>query len=124
MDFESDENFWRKCSSCKKPINFSTKHYVCNVSTCNQKRTGWVFCAVECWDAHVPKMNHRESWAIEKNSPAKAGWQQARASDAADSAAPISAPAVSTASSKPAMGAKEKPATPAAPTVIRRPRQS
>jgi len=28
-----------------------------------------VFCSVECWDAHVPLYNHRESWAIETRSP-------------------------------------------------------
>jgi len=28
-----------------------------------------VFCSVECWDAHVPLYNHRESWAIENRSP-------------------------------------------------------
>jgi hypothetical protein len=39
------------------------------VSTCNRKRTGLVFCSVECWDAHVPLYNHRESWALENRSP-------------------------------------------------------
>jgi hypothetical protein len=39
------------------------------VSTCNRKRTGLVFCTVECWDAHVPLYNHRESWALENRSP-------------------------------------------------------
>jgi histone H3/H4 len=28
-----------------------------------------VFCSVECWDAHVPLYNHRESWAIESRAP-------------------------------------------------------
>jgi histone H3/H4 len=44
-------------------------YWTCNVSTCNRKRTGLVFCSVECWDAHVPLYNHRESWAIETRSP-------------------------------------------------------
>ena len=39
------------------------------MSTCNRKRTGLVFCSVECWDAHVPLYNHRESWALENRSP-------------------------------------------------------
>jgi hypothetical protein len=39
------------------------------VSTCNRKRTGLVFCTIECWDAHVPLYNHRESWAEENRSP-------------------------------------------------------
>jgi histone H3/H4 len=44
-------------------------YWTCNVSTCNRKRTGLVFCSVECWDAHVPLYNHRESWALENRSP-------------------------------------------------------
>lgn len=65
---------WRKCNSCKKPIGYSGKYYVCNVSTCNRKRTGLVFCDVSCWDAHVPMMNHRESWAEERKAPTLAEW--------------------------------------------------
>jgi hypothetical protein len=64
---------WKTCSSCKKEIGFNTKYWVCSVSTCNQKRTGWIFCQVECWDAHVPKMNHRECWAEERQSPQASG---------------------------------------------------
>lgn len=69
-------NFWRLCSECKKPIGFRAKHYVCNVSTCNQKRTSWVFCRVECWDAHVPKMRHKESWAVEVMGPTSEEWKK------------------------------------------------
>ena len=60
---------WKLCSSCKKPIGLNTVYWTCNVSTCNRKRTGLVFCSVECWDAHVPLYNHRESWALENRSP-------------------------------------------------------
>jgi histone H3/H4 len=60
---------WRPCSSCKKPIGLNSVYWTCNVSTCNRKRTGLVFCSVECWDAHVPLYNHRESWAIESRAP-------------------------------------------------------
>src|ERR1700733_14117125 len=70
-----DSHSWKKCSSCKSEIPYQTKYWTCNVSTCNQKRTGWVFCKVECWDAHVPKMNHRESWALESISPSQAQWK-------------------------------------------------
>jgi len=62
---------WRRCSSCKKAIGFGIKYWVCNVSTCNRKRTGLIFCNVSCWDAHVPMMNHRESWAEERKAPSK-----------------------------------------------------
>lgn len=67
--------FWRKCSTCKKPIGFRTKYWVCNVSTCNRKRTGLIFCTVSCWDAHNPMMNHRESWAEERMSPSEQEWE-------------------------------------------------
>ncbi len=60
---------WKPCSSCKKPIGLNAVYWVCNVSTCNRKRTGLVFCSVDCWDAHVPLYNHRESWALESRSP-------------------------------------------------------
>ena len=60
---------WKPCSSCKKPIGLNSIYWTCNVSTCNRKRTGHVFCSVECWDAHVPLYNHRESWAEEHRAP-------------------------------------------------------
>ncbi len=65
---------WKKCSSCKQWIDFETLYWVCNVSTCNRKRTGLVFCTVSCWETHVPLMNHRESWAEERHSPSRAKW--------------------------------------------------
>jgi hypothetical protein len=71
-----DLGFWRKCSSCKKPIGFKQLYWVCNVSTCNRKRTGLIFCSVACWDAHNPMMNHRDSWAEERRSPSEAEWRQ------------------------------------------------
>ena len=60
---------WRGCSVCKEPIGLGTSYWVCNVSTCNRKRTGLVFCSVDCWDVHLPDARHRESWAIEKTAP-------------------------------------------------------
>jgi hypothetical protein len=45
---------------------------VCNVSTCNRKRTGLVFCSVTCWEVHLPEANHRETWAVEKTAPREA----------------------------------------------------
>ena len=70
---------WRRCSSCKQWIPFETLYWVCNVSTCNRKRTGLLFCTVSCWDAHLSSMNHRESWAVEKTSPSRSEWQAAQA---------------------------------------------
>ena len=67
---------WRRCSSCKKPIPFRKKYWICNVSTCNRKRTALAFCEVSCWDAHLPLMNHRESWAEERTAPSSEEWQR------------------------------------------------
>lgn len=61
--------FWRKCSSCKKPIAFNSPYYECSVSTCTGLRTGYVFCSVSCWEVHLPGAKHRNAGAIEKKSP-------------------------------------------------------
>lgn len=66
---EDSSDFWKKCSVCKKPISFQTQYYVCSVSTCNGERTGYVFCTLPCFDAHVPGARHRDAGAIEKKSP-------------------------------------------------------
>lgn len=63
---------WRKCSSCKKPIGFNARYYVCSVSTCNGPRTGYVFCSVPCWEVHLPGARHKDAAAIEMKSPATA----------------------------------------------------
>jgi hypothetical protein len=65
----ASENQWRRCSACKQPIAFGSVYWVCNVSTCNRKRTGLVFCTVTCWEVHLPEANHRETWAVEKVAP-------------------------------------------------------
>ena len=60
---------WRRCSACKQPILLGAKYWTCNVSTCNRKRTGLVFCTVDCWEVHLPSVNHRVSWAVENTAP-------------------------------------------------------
>lgn len=80
------DSFWRRCSTCKKEIAFSRQHWVCNVSTCNRGGTVFVFCSVPCWDAHVPVMRHRDSWAVEKTAPSRAEWQRHRAEQERDAA--------------------------------------
>ena len=40
------DEFWRRCSTCKGEIAFSSSYWVCSVSTCNRKqnalvREGW-----------------------------------------------------------------------------------
>jgi hypothetical protein len=80
---------WRRCSTCKNDIDFARLYWVCNVSTCNRKRTGTIFCSVSCWEAHVPIMRHRESWAVEKTSPTREAWAREQA---AESVSPPSTP--------------------------------
>lgn len=70
------ENFWRKCASCKKEINFNAIYQVCSVSTCKKH----VYCSVTCWDVHVPIMNHKSAWAQEERSPTKDAYQREMAS--------------------------------------------
>ena len=60
---------FKKCGTCKKPIAFGQKYWVCSVSSCNRARFALTFCTVGCWDAHNPVMNHRSSWAEEKTAP-------------------------------------------------------
>lgn len=60
---------WRTCASCKKPIAHGAPYWICSVSTCNRARFQLVFCSMDCWDAHVPVMNHRDAWAEQKTSP-------------------------------------------------------
>ncbi len=66
--------YWKRCSSCKKDIGFSTVYWVCSVSTCTRKRTGMAFCSVACWEMHLPMMRHREAYAVEERSPKKDAW--------------------------------------------------
>ena len=79
--------FWRRCSSCKNSIGFERVYWVCNVSTCNRKRTGLVFCTVSCWDAHLSVMRHRESWSEERRSPTRAEWEREQAEERAKAGA-------------------------------------
>ena len=61
----TDETIWKRCSTCKKPIAFAASYYACSVSTCNRKGALFAFCSVDCWDAHVPVLRHRDAWANE-----------------------------------------------------------
>lgn len=70
-----DEGIWKRCSTCRGPIDFSSTYYVCSVSTCNRKRTTYRFCTVECWEEHLPLMRHREAWAVEETAPTQEAWQ-------------------------------------------------
>jgi len=75
---------WKRCSTCKKDIPFEGTYYLCNVSTCRKKRTGYVFCSVDCWEAHLPMMRHREAWAEEEKAPTEAAWKAELAGESAE----------------------------------------
>jgi hypothetical protein len=85
------QNFWRKCSSCKKQIGFGQKYWVCSVSTCNRPRTGLVFCDVRCFDAHVPMMNHRDAGAFERKAPSEAEYVRTKEEETRKSEAKLQA---------------------------------
>lgn len=78
------DSFWKKCSSCKKPIYFGTKYYVCSVSTCSGLRTGYVFCSMPCFEVHLPGARHRDAGGIQKTAPMTA--------EASSSTGPATAP--------------------------------
>jgi hypothetical protein len=84
------ESSWKKCSACKKPIDFGAEYFVCNVSTCNRKRTALQFCSVSCWEVHLPVARHREAWAEERRAPSAA--QAAREAAAESAPAPARKP--------------------------------
>ncbi len=63
------ESFWKKCSTCKAGIGFKKKYWVCNVSTCNGKRTGLIFCSISCFERHLPGARHKDAYAVEETSP-------------------------------------------------------
>ena len=71
MDGTPDASTWRVCSACKKPILWNESYWVCSVSSCNRARSPYVFCRIECWDSHVPVMNHRDAWAEERVAPSR-----------------------------------------------------
>jgi hypothetical protein len=76
----SDEAF-RQCSICRKPIAFQQNYFECSVSTCNRKKTGLFFCSVECWDAHLPMMRHRDAWGVKVTAPTRADWERQQAEE-------------------------------------------
>jgi hypothetical protein len=82
--------YWRRCSSCKNTIQYKAKHYVCSVSTCTRKRTGYVFCSVHCWERHLPGARHRDAAAIEAIAPSFEEWQREMAEEES-SAPPVTA---------------------------------
>ena len=62
---------WRVCSQCKTAIAHGSTYWICGVSTCNRKRSALYFCAMDCWDAHLPMARHRDAWAEEMMAPTR-----------------------------------------------------
>lgn len=62
---------WKKCSTCKKAIEYGGTYYTCSVSTCNSQRTGYVFCGISCFESHLPGARHRDAGAIEGKAPSR-----------------------------------------------------
>src|SRR5262245_35277710 len=79
---ETDVQSWKRCNTCKKPIGFRATYFACSVSTCNRKGTDFVFCTVDCWDAHVPTLRHRDAWADEQTAPTADEWAREQRSEA------------------------------------------
>ncbi|NUM88595.1 MAG: hypothetical protein HUU37_05260 [Bdellovibrionales bacterium] len=75
------QDFWKRCSSCKKTIPFGALYWACNVSTCNRKRTALHFCTVSCWDAHLAVVRHRDTWAEERTAPSREVWARVEAGE-------------------------------------------
>ena len=80
---DAPRTHFRLCSSCKKPLLFDRPYYRCSVSTCNRARTELTFCSVNCFDAHVPVVRHRDAWAEEALAPSRAEWEAEQAEQAA-----------------------------------------
>lgn len=101
--------FWRKCTICKAELTWGQAYWVCNVSTCNRRRTSLRFCTVACFDAHLPTLNHREAWALEVKAPGLTQWNEYRAKEGDDAVWP---PAVRSVQTPRTQGASAGPKDP------------
>ena len=73
----SEAEFFKSCSTCKKPIAFGANYMQCSVSTCNRPKLAMFFCSLPCWDAHVPEARHRDAWAEPVKAPTRESLRQA-----------------------------------------------
>ena len=100
---------WKRCSTCKKDIPFEGTYYLCNVSTCRKRRSGFVFCSVDCWEAHVPMMRHREAWAEEEKAPTESAWKAELAGESDEPKRKVVGEASKDAARRRVVGAKPAP---------------
>jgi hypothetical protein len=71
----SETEYFKVCSTCRKPIGFGADYFRCSVSTCNRARLALYFCTLTCWDAHLPEAKHRDAWAERVVAPTLAALQ-------------------------------------------------
>ena len=69
-----ESGIWLSCSTCKGDLGFDEVYYLCSVSTCQRGSTNLRFCSIDCWEAHVPTMRHRDAWAAEARTPSAEAW--------------------------------------------------
>lgn len=61
----TDENLWRRCGSCKKPIALGAIYYACGIASCRKTS----YCSMPCFDDHTPIFRHKDAWAEERKAP-------------------------------------------------------
>jgi len=77
----SEAEYFRVCSTCKKPIGFGTDYMQCSVSTCNRNKLAQFFCSLACWDAHLPEARHRDAWAEPMKAPTREAFRREQQED-------------------------------------------
>lgn len=63
----SEDTIWRRCGSCKKPIQLKQKYLACAISTCRKS----AYCSMPCFDEHTPIFRHKDAWAEERLAPSQ-----------------------------------------------------
>ena len=59
---------WKSCSSCRKPIHYGQRRFICSVSTCQTTRHFPRFCPSDA-GTHVAVVNHRQRLGGEVYAP-------------------------------------------------------
>ena len=77
----SEPQFFRQCTTCKKPIGFGADYLQCSVSTCNRNKLAQFFCTLACWDAHLPEARHRDAWAEPMKAPTREAFRREQAEE-------------------------------------------
>jgi hypothetical protein len=112
---QSATDTWKVCSTCRLAIPFQARYFECSVSTCTRKRTGFFFCSLACWEAHVPTLRHRDAWAVEQTAPSRETWAKQLAEEEADTVAMPATPPPSLSAPRVVPPAPMRAAAPTAP---------